>query len=306
MKVLVTGGSGFIGEYVCRKLRFDNHEVVVYDHFDHGVPRQWQTHLGDVRDRVSVTEAVAHVDGVIHLAAVLGSAETVANPMPAIHTNIFGAVNVMEACVQYDIPMTMTTVGNGWMRSDGAGTYTIVKECAADLAQMYRNYRDLRCNVVRPMNAYGPGQKAPHPWGTSKVRKIMPSFICRALSGLPVQVYGDGEQISDMVYVEDVADLMIQAMEHADQGLLHPIAEIGPAESMTVQQLATAVVVEAANYTGRSCGIENIPMRDGEKPGVTAADHSTLAPYNIKLTPFDVGLADTMYHYYQQLQAREQ
>lgn len=300
MRVLVTGGNGFIGSYVCQLLYQAGCDPVV---FDHVVPadQMWDYHVGDVRDEVSVTEAVAHADGVIHLAAVLGSQETVANPKPAIDTNIYGAVNVMEACVQYDVPMSMTSVGNAWLRSDGAGTYTIVKECAADLFQMYRNYRGLRGNLVRPMNAYGPGQKVPVPFGPGKVRKILPSFICNALAQLPIEVYGDGEQISDMCYVADVASILVQALWKADAGTLVPIAEVGPDQSMTVNEVAKAVARECDLFTNVRVPIEHLPMRVGEKSGVTAADPSTLDDYVIELTPFAGGLTKTVEYYYQEM-----
>lgn len=306
MRVLVTGGQGFIGGYVCKALYAIGHEPVIFYHTYDG-PGPFSYHLGDVTDANQVTEAVAHADGVIHLAAVLGSQETVANPKPAIETNINGAVNVMEACVQYDVPMTMTTVGNGWLRSDGAGTYTIVKECAADLCQMYRNYRGLRANVVRPMNAYGPGQKAPTPYGSSKVRKILPSFICRALSGLPIEVYGDGEQISDMCWAGDVADVLLLALGEAYLGNLYPIAEVGPERSMTVNEVAHLCALACSAFTNSPVvPVNHLPMRDGEKSGVTAADVRTLDPYDVTLTPFDVGLEQTVSYYAQLILQREQ
>ncbi len=304
MNVLVTGGSGFIGSYVCEHLVEHGCNPIVFDHVVRplsDVGTWYDQHLGDVRDDVAVTEAVAHADAVIHLAAILGSQETVANPKPAIDTNIYGAVNVMEACVQYEVPLAMTTVGNAWLRSDGAGTYTIVKECAADLFQMYRNYRGLMGNIVRPMNAYGPGQKPPAPFGPGKVRKILPSFICRALSGQDIEVYGDGEQVSDMCYVGDVAEVLVQAVLHASEGFLHPTAEVGPKESMTVNEVAEYVIQAAANYTEEFVDISWLPMRPGERKGVTAADPSTLEVYGVKLTPFDEGLPETVAYYWEQL-----
>lgn len=305
MKVLVTGGAGFIGQYVCQRLDDAGQEPVIFDHIQQP-HSNWERHLGDVTNATSVTEAIAHVDGVIHLAAILGSQETVANPRPAIDVNIYGALNVLDACVQYDIPMSMTSVGNHWLRSDGAGTYTIVKECAADLFQMYRNYRGLRGNLVRPMNAYGPGQKMPVPYGPGKVRKILPSFICRALSGEPIQVYGDGEQISDMCWVDDVAKTLIEAMYHAHEGQLNPIAEVGPAESMTVNEVARSVQQKVLDLYSWStvASVEHLPMRDGEKKGVTAADPHTLDVYGIKLTPFDVGLEQTVKYFHNKLREK--
>ena len=297
MRVLVTGGNGFIGRWVVDQLTDFGHEPIVFDH--HVPGRHSASWFGDVRDRTSINEACAHVDAVIHLAAVLGSAETVGNPYPAIETNIIGAVNVMEACLQYSLPMSMTSVGNAWLRADGAGTYTIAKECAADLFQMYRNYRGLRGNLVRPTNAYGPGQSV---WrglgGTSSVRKILPTFINQALQGKPIEIYGDGEQVSDMCWVGDVAETLICAMLHADGDELCPIAEVGPAEHLTVNQVAGLVQKEVERICGGSVAITHLPMRHGERSGHTIADPETLKVYGIEQLPFSEGLIRTAAYYY--------
>ena len=306
--ILVTGGAGFIGGWVCKELENDGHTPIVFDHVASLEKfREKYLYVGDVRDSNAVTEAVSHVDGVIHLAAILGSQETVANPKPAIDTNINGAVNVMEACVQWNVPLAMTSVGNSWLRSDGAGTYTIVKECAADLFQMYRNYRGLRGNLVRPMNAYGPGQKMPVPFGPGKVRKILPSFICRALSGQDIEVYGDGEQISDMCWVGDVANILTQALYNSENGMLFPTVEVGPSESMTVNEVAQSVAREAALYNNGAgeVSITHLPMRAGERKGVTAANTQVIDTfYNIELMPFEDGLRQTVKYFNEQLRGK--
>lgn len=303
MRVLVTGGNGFIGRYVCHELEAGCDTPVIFDHHDQrgDLWKHRPFYLGDVRDPVAVDEAVAHADAVIHLAAVLGSQETISDPRPAIETNIMGAVNVLEACLHWDTPISMTSVGNAWLRSSGAGTYTIVKECAADLFEMYRTYRGLRGNLVRPTNAYGPFQSV---WqglgGTSSVRKILPTFINQALQGRPIEVYGDGEQVSDMCWVGDVAKVLIAAVFHAWRGELHPTAEVGPAEHMTVRRVAEEVfwqVQAARGIYGGKLDIQYLPMRDGERKGMTIADPRTLDVYGIELTPFADGLAKTVAHY---------
>ena len=297
MRILVTGGDGFIGRWVCDELRAQGHDPIVGDRHLEG-----PGDLLDVRDRVAVMESVSHVEGVIHLAAVLGSSETIQDPRPAIETNILGAVNVMDACVHYGVPLAMTSVGNAWLRSAGAGTYTIVKECAADLFEMYRRYRGLKGNLVRPTNAYGPGQSVHRDFGGhSSVKKIIPSFINAALQGRPLEVYGDGEQISDCVWVGDVAKVLVGALTEAAAGRLHPIAEVGPEESLTVNEVAMAVEVAVSVAPGSDwhgyVGTRHIPMRPGEVKGVTKADTSTLEPYGITLTPLSEGLKRTVAYY---------
>ena len=275
----MTGGNGFIGTYVCEVLEAQGDDPVVLDHERDREPKgPWDTILGDVRDDVIVTEAAAHVDGIIHLAAVLGTAETIDNPRPSAITNIVGSLNVYEAGVQYDLPVVYAAVGNHFMRNTGGGSYTVTKSCAEDFTVMFNKHRGARINVVRPMNAYGPRQSVAAPFGWSKVRKITPAFVCRALSGLPIEVYGDGEQISDMVYVEDVAKTFVHALNLAKAGAVMDFAiECGPPTSATVNQVAEIIGLESMRHTSHGFEITHLPMRRGETPGATvSADQSTL------------------------------
>lgn len=302
MKVLVTGGNGFIGRYVCEELLKQGHEVVVLDHHrgsDRTEPVPGcETFLGDVRDDTAVTEAAAHVEGIIHLAAVLGTAETIDNPRPSADTNIGGSLNVFEAGVQYDLPVVYAAVGNHFMRSTGGGAYTVTKSCAEDFTVMFNKHRGARINVVRPMNAYGPRQSVAAPFGWSKVRKITPAFVCRALSGLPMEVYGDGMQVSDMVYVEDVAKVFIHSLAMASAGFIFNFAvETGPEKSHTVNQVATIIGEESTRYTGHGYNIDHLPMRRGETPGATvSADQQTLykAGVDWKFVPLEIGMERTV------------
>lgn len=282
MKVGLTGGQGFIGSWITEELLHRGHEVVVFDrhnHMDHELARGVEFFQGDVRDSTAVVELAAHVEGIIHLAAVLGTQETISNPRPSAETNVLGSLNVFEAANQYDLPVVYAGVGNHWMRDHGTGAYTISKTAAEDFTRMFNKYRGSRISVVRPVNAYGPGQSVAAPYGTSKVRKIMPSFVCRALTGNPIEVYGDGTQVSDCVFVGDVARVFVGALEHTDQhgALVTPVG-VGPASSVTVNQVAQKVAGVVSVRTGRGpVGVTHLPMRPGEVPNaVVRADTDTL------------------------------
>lgn len=268
-KILVTGGGGFIGSYVVDRLIDLGYEAMVLDHTSnhyYDPDSKIEHFLGDVRDSTAITEAAAHVDGIIHLAAVLGTQETIQNPRPSAETNILGSLNVFEAANQYDLPVVYAGVGNHWMRELGGGTYTITKTCVEDLAKMFNQNRAGRISVVRPVNAYGPRQSVAAPYGTSKVRKIMPSFICRALLGHPIEIYGDGTQISDCVYVEDVARVFVRALEITNtRGPMTDI-EVGPELSATVNEVAEKVRMNAQFLTDKASDIKHLPMRPGEVP----------------------------------------
>ena len=256
MIVGVTGGSGFIGSYVCEELQKRGHTPFVLDHkgrMTHGL-------LGDVRDATIVMELAAHVDAIIHLAAVLGTAETIDSPMAAAETNIMGTLNVFEAASHYNIPVVFAAVGNA---NIARGTYCITKSCGERFVDMYREDRGLRVTSIRPMNAYGPRQSAPAPYGSAKVRKIVPSFVCSSLSGDAMRLYGDGTQISDSVFVSDVARVFVTALEAAADGFIpdHPI-DVGNNEPTSVLKVAETV----AQYVQNAI-VELVPMRAGEPHG---------------------------------------
>ena len=293
MKVLVTGGGGFIGGYVVERLQERGHSPVIFDHYNRG-NYPCPVILGDVRDATAVTEAMAHVDAWIHLAAVLGTQETIQNPRPAAESNLMGGLNILEAAAQYNTPGVYIGVGNHWMNN----TYSISKTMIERFIQMFNKERGTRVNIVRAMNAYGPRQRAAPPYGSSRVRKIAPAFICRALNGDPVEVYGDGSQVSDMVYVSDVANALVVATEKAADGVVFDKAvEVGPSEHLTVQQFAE-MVIQACNSSSE---IINLPMRPGEIPGATvSADVKTLSLVDMAaddLVPVDIGLAQTVAYF---------
>lgn len=284
MKVLVSGGQGFIGEHTCEYLRTQGHTPVVFDRHNK-LTKPYEFILGDIRDDVAVTEAVARVDAVIHLAGVLGTQETIRNPRPAFDVNINGGINVLEACAHYDLPLVNIAVGNWWM----ANSYAISKHTVERLLQMYVNERGLQGCTVRAVNAYGPRQVPAPPYGPSHVRKIMPAFVCRALSHVPIEVYGDGQQVMDMVHVEDVAKVLVAALD----GTPGTTYECGPGRKTTVLDIAKAVIAEVGGGE-----ITHLPMRPGEHAKAeVVADPSTLAPLGFDAASFitlEQGIQETV------------
>ena len=164
---------------------------------------------------------------------------------------------------------------------------------------MYNQYRTTSVNTVRAVNAYGPRQSAAKPYGNSKVRKITPAFVCRALSGQPIEIYGDGEQISDMVHVRDLARVLVRTLEETQAGRVFDHAiEVGPHDHCTVNEMAGLVNSLAAERTGSLVDIVHLPMRPGENRGdAVVADVETLKPLGMKaeeFIPLQDGLRDTV------------
>jgi UDP-glucose 4-epimerase len=316
MKIGITGGAGFIGGHVVDVALERGHDVVVFDtrgRMPSGVPDDFlarshtiERRLGDVRDSTAMTELAAHVDGIIHLAACLGTQETIQNPRPAAETNIVGGLNFLEACTQYDIPGVYIGVGNHWMDN----TYSITKTTVERFVNMFNRDRHPkgdpslgnRFNVVRLVNAYGPRQSVAPPYGPAKVRKITPSFVCRALLGVGIEIYGDGSQVSDMVHVRDGALALVMALEAAENGdvLSRPV-EVGSVAPVTVLEVARLVRLHARHITGQHSDIRFLDMRPGETVGTpVVADTTTLPSIGMdpgQLVPLDQGMYETVQWY---------
>lgn len=279
MKVGVTGGAGFIGGHVVRELLARGHQPVIFDHKARTIGNV-PVRLGDTRDASAMAELAAHVDGIIHLAGILGSQETIANPRPAIEINMLGGLNFLESITQYNIPGVYIGVGRFALNN----TYNITKMATERFVRMFNKERGTQCNVVSLVNAYGPEQSISPPFGSAKVRKIMPSFVCRALTGAPIEVYGDGQQVSDMVHVTDGAKALVSAFEAAAKGEIHEeTIEAGPARHHTVQQIAEMVNETAKRLGYPGSTITNLPMRPGEIPGVRVVAE----PDTVKLVGLD-------------------
>lgn len=297
MRIGVTGGAGFIGGHVVDELVARGHQPVIFDtagRTAHGHP----VRMGDVRDEVAMAELAAHVDGIIHLAACLGTQETIQNPRPATETNVKGGLNFLEAVAQYKIPGVYIGVGNHWMNN----TYSISKTTVERFVAMFNKERGARCNIVRLVNAYGPRQSVAPPFGPAKVRKITPSFVCRALTGEPIEIYGDGQQVSDMVHVTDGAKALVSALEKAAAGdVFDRAVEVGPADHHTVNEVAQLVIKAAVDLGYDEVPLTHLPMRPGEIPGAqVTADTSTLPLVGMSadyLVDLEAGIADVVAWY---------
>jgi nucleoside-diphosphate-sugar epimerase len=162
--------------------------------------------------------------------------------------------------------------------------YAITKACAEDLLLARAEWEGDRINVVRAFHAYGPGQKACPPHGSSTVRKIIPSFVCRALTGMPLEVNGDGSQLIDLIHVDEVARILIAALG----GPYGIVLDAGTGVSTTVLDAASDVI----EWTRSDSRIVRVPMRNGEPENATVVAER---PCSDKFWPYQ--LAETIDYY---------
>ena len=294
MKVLVTGGLGFIGGHVVEELISRGITPVVFDRF----PPKNDNHLrlptenfeffmGDIRDRNAVSEAVSFCDGAINLAGVLGTSETVDNPFPSAEANIMGGLNFLEACRQHKKKGVQIAVGNWFMNN----TYAITKTTIERMALMYNKEHGTQIAIVRGLNVYGPRQKH------KPVRKITPNFVCQALRSHAIKVNGSGESVMDMIYVKDIAKILVDALL-IDHGVYDKVFSAGSGVETTVNDIANTINFYANNMTP----MVHVKMRQGEDDhSVVLGDPSTLAPLanggEYPLMSLDEGMAKTVEWY---------
>lgn len=292
MKVLVTGGNGFIGRHVCRKIRERDFTVSAFDrttyHSGHSYYGNELYFHGDIKDAEAVLEAVSHCDGVIHLAGLLGTKETVDYPIPTVQTNLIGTLNVLDACRRHNVPCVDITLGNYWMNNP----YSITKNAAERFAFMYNKEHGTKIAVVRGMNVYGPGQKL------APVKKIVPSVVMAALKGEDITIYGDGQQIADMIFVEDIAEILVRALL-VDHGVYDKEFQAGCGLNTTVNEVVDRIL----EITASKSKVIHTEMRAGEQPGaVVKADRENWHLEKLgwtydDFTPLCEGLKRTVEYY---------
>lgn len=237
MRVAVTGGSGFIGSAVVRRLTDEGHAAVIID----------KSRGTDVRHPHDVVRMLDGCDACIHLAGLLGTAELFDDAERAIEANVGGTLNVLRACEQTGagyVGITMPTVF--------PSIYTATKLAATHMATAWHHAYGLRVSHVRAFNVFGPGQK----FGHGHPQKILPTFATYAWRGEPIPIWGDGTQTVDLIHVADVARMLVDAIGHGDDVTF----DAGCGVARSVNEVAATVL----DLTGSHAGCAYLPMRRGE------------------------------------------
>lgn len=285
-KILVTGGSGFVGSYVIKNLLKKGYNVNSFVRKIKDSGNKVNLFYGNILDKDAVIEAVGLSDGVIHLAGVLDTLETMEKIISPVEVNIIGSLNVFNACHIQKKCAVYISVQNYWMNNP----YAISKYTAERFALMYNKEKGTEIAIMRACNIYGSGQKM------SPVRKVIPNFIVSALMGEDITIYGSGNQVVDMIYVEDIAEILVRAIV-LDHGIYNMIFEAGYGKGIKVIDIANIIIKK----TGSSSKIKKVEMRPGEDPeSRVVSDINTLKPLKIdqnSLIPLEKGLDITIEWY---------
>ncbi len=234
MRILVTGGAGFIGSHLVERLLERGDTVHVIDDLSTGsldnlkaVRRHPELHVNvdTVLNWPMMHETVARCDQVVHLAAAVGVRKIIDEPVATITTNVRGTEIVLDCCSRHGVPLfiasTSEIYGKGGEHLDeehdrimGATThrrwaYACTKALDEFLALAYHHERGLPVVIGRFFNTVGPRQTGQ--WGM-----VLPSFVGRALRGDPIEVYGPGTQRRSFCHVHDTVRAVLGLLAHQD------------------------------------------------------------------------------------------
>lgn len=265
-KVLVLGGSGFIGSHLVELLQKNKYKTHIFDLAEpKGFSFLGEFHKGSIVDYQSLESSVALIkpNAIFDCSGVLGTAETFNYIETAVDVNIKGTLNVLEIGRKYDIPTIYIGLTNKWLNP-----YTITKTAAERFCMMYAKEFKMKVAVLKGLNAYGPRQHI------YKVRKIGPTFIVAALENKPIIINGNGIQVVDMIHATDLAEMMLRIYE---KGTCWGMSiDGGTGIPMTVNEVAQKII----KLTGSKSKIIHKKMRRGEpEMSVTLANPADVKQY---------------------------
>ena len=256
MRCLVTGGAGFIGRWVVARLLSRGYEIWLLDSLANGSegnlvelvghPRFRGFTKGDIRNASTVdTLFNVRFDICFHLAACINVQVSLDRPQETFTTDVIGTFNVLEACRRFGTKVVFISTCMVYERAlDGGGIdenhpvrarspYAASKLAGEHLALSYHDAYGLPVTVLRLFNTYGPFQRVDGEGG------VVGIFLSRKLAKQPLNVYGDGTQTRDLLYVEDCAEFVVRAGENG--GAVGHVLNAGTGHDVAINDLAAQI-----------------------------------------------------------------
>ena len=262
MRVLVTGGAGFIGSHLSEKLLGLGNEVSVLDDLSTGslanikqlienseFSDRFIVTTDSILNRETLSSLIASCDVVMHLAAVVGVLNILKNPLGVIETNIRGTENVLELCAKFGKKVLITSSSEVYGKHSHAPlvetddciygpsskfrwSYAATKLIDEFAALSFYRTVGLQVVVARLFNTIGPRQ-------TGRYGMVVPRFIKQAIIGEPITIYGDGKQTRTFTHVRNVVDALVELLESAEG--MGQVVNVGGEEEISILHLAERV-----------------------------------------------------------------
>lgn len=305
MRILITGGAGFIGSNLVRLAVGYGHEVRVIDDLSTGYAENLEDLEVDLRiasilDDHALDAAMREVDAVIHLAALGSVPRSVADPMATHQVNALGTLNVILSARKtgvghlsvassssvYGMNPALPKNEREWVRA--MSPYAVTKLATEQYALAAQQSFGMSTLAFRFFNVYGPNQRAGHAYAA-----VIPVFLDALSKGVPLPVNGDGTQSRDFTYVDTVCSVLLRS---AERGVCHPEpVNLAFGTNTSILELIAAI----RSVSGREVAVEHREPRPGDVQH-SQADNSTLRALYPDISP--VPLADGLARTYQWFQ----
>jgi len=240
LKILITGGTGFIGSHLTQFLKKDN-DITIYD-VKKPIEKDVKFILGDILDEQKILQSFQDFDAIIHLAATVGVKNTETNPVLTLNTNILGTKNILEACKKHNIKKMIFASSSeiyGEPRKVPIDeiqtpipitTYGISKLASEEYLKSYAKTCGFNYSILRFFNVVGPKQSS---------RFVLPEFIKNALNNKPLVIHGNGLQIRAFCHIADICQGIEKSICKGDGEIFNIGNDLEP---ITIENLAKKVI----------------------------------------------------------------
>lgn len=296
-RILVTGGAGFIGSHLVDALLDKGYKVRVLDNLSTGKVSNLpvnnpdlQLVIGDVADSAVVEQVVRDCSAVVHLAAVASVQASVDDPVATHQVNFGGTLNVCQSMLKAGVARVVFASSAAIYGNNGEGTaitedtpkspltpYASDKLASEYYLDFYRRDQGLEPVIFRFFNIFGPRQDPSSPYSG-----VISIFTERALARRPITVFGDGEQTRDFVYVLDLVNILVQAIEAGEAA--SQAINVGLSHSTSLNDLIT----ELGGVTGTALMVTHQAQRQGDIRH-SRADNTRLLQRYVLPEPTSVG-----------------
>ncbi len=301
MRILVTGGAGFIGSHLCERLLADDHDVLCLDNFFTGrranIINLLDNHHFELIRHDVIEPILLEVDQIYNLACPASPIHYQYNPVKTVKTSVMGMINmlglakrvrarILQASTSevYGDPLVHPQPEEYWGNVNPIGLrscYDEGKRIAETLMMDYHRQNKVDTRIARIFNTYGPRM-------LENDGRVVSNFIVQALRGEPLTLYGAGDQTRSFCYVDDLVEALIRLMNVAD---VHDPVNLGNPGEFTIKQLAEEVV----RICGSKSGVEYLSLPEDDpkqrQPDISRAQ--TLLGWNPTI-PLNEGLTKTV------------